>query len=145
MEDDLGHDLAAVHLGATRAVVGRGRVLEDAVDQASGAFHAVVEKPHHLLLVDAESAATAEQRGHDVHPEQWLADVVRRHRGEVTQLVLAPALLRDVERHTHQARPERQHGMHPDAETWIASRHMVSSVISADSASRVSATRSRRS
>ena len=29
--------------------------------------------------------------------------------------------------------------------TWIASRHMVSSVISADSATRVSATRSRRS
>ena len=61
MRDDLGHDLAAVDLGATRAVVCRGRVLEDAVDQARSALHAVVEKPDHLLLLDAEPAATAEQ------------------------------------------------------------------------------------
>jgi hypothetical protein len=81
------------HLGATRAVVCRGRVLEDAVDQSSGAFHAVVEKPDHLLLLDAESAATAEQGGHDVHAEEGFAEVVRRDRGEVAKLVLAPALL----------------------------------------------------
>src|SRR4051794_13394831 len=89
----LRHDLAAVDLGATRAVVCRGRVLEDAVDQTGSAFDAVVEKSDHLLLPDAEPAATAEQRGHDVHPEEWLAEVMRRYRGEVTQLVLTPALL----------------------------------------------------
>jgi hypothetical protein len=60
LRQDLGDDLAAVDLGATRAVVCRGRVLKDAVDQASGAFHAVVEKPDHLLLLDAEPSATDE-------------------------------------------------------------------------------------
>jgi hypothetical protein len=106
-------------------------------------LHAVVEKPDHLLLLGAEPAATAEQGGHDVHPEEWLAEVVCRNRGEVTQLVLTPAPLGDVERHTQQAGADTVCTQTP--RTWIASRHMVSSVISADSASRVSATRSRRS
>ena len=50
-----------------------------------------------------------------MHAQEWLAEVVRRDRGEVAQLVLAPALLGDVERHTQQAGAERQHGVHPDA------------------------------
>ena len=50
-----------------------------------------------------------------MHAEEWLAEVVRRDRGEVTQLVLAPALLGDVERHTQQTGAERQHRVHPDA------------------------------
>jgi hypothetical protein len=78
------------------------------------ARYAVVEKPDHLLLLDAEAAAAAEQRGHDVHPKEWLAEVMRRYRGEVTQLVLAPALVGHVERHTQEAGAKRQHGMHPD-------------------------------
>src|SRR3954468_22397902 len=79
--EDLGHDLAAVDLGAACAVAGGGRVLKDAVDQTGSSLHALVEKPDHLVLLDAEPGATPEQVRHDAHADEWLAEVVRGNRG----------------------------------------------------------------
>ena len=69
-----------------------------------------------------------------MNADEWLAQVVGRNGGEIAQLSLSSSLLGDVEGHADQPGSEGSTVCTQTPRTWMASRHIVSSVISADSA-----------
>jgi hypothetical protein len=80
-----------------------------------------------------------------VNADKWLAQVVGRNGREIAQLLFASSLSETSNATLIKPDPNGSTVCTQTPRTWIASRHIVSSVISADSGRPVLATRTKRS